>query len=308
MKNEIIFSMESPFRDTFRIQGFRFGEGEKSLAIVGAMRGNEIQQQYICSQTVSRLANLEKAGKLTPGHEILVIPSANPFSMNIEKRFWAMDNTDINRMFPGYNQGETTQRIAAALFEAIQGYTYGIQLASFYVPGDFVPHIRIIRTGYEDTASAALFGLPFICLHNPLPFDTTLLNYNWQIWGTKAFSLYSGGNDIVEGKAVTDCIHTILRFMQRTGLVNYTDYSSPDYNSRLMDEAELTAVRTPVSGILYKMKHACDAVKKNELMASVIDPYNGQVLMDIQAPTDGIVFFAHNKPLVLQNTVIYKIA
>lgn len=36
--------MKSPFRDTFRIQGFRFGEGEKSLALVGVMRGNEIQQ------------------------------------------------------------------------------------------------------------------------------------------------------------------------------------------------------------------------------------------------------------------------
>lgn len=125
--------MESPFRDTFRIQGFRFGEGEKSLALVGAMRGNEIQQQYICSQVINRLAALEKEGRLVPGHEILVVPSANPFSMNIEKRFWAMDNTDINRMFPGYDQGETTQRIAAALFDAIQGYTYGIQLASQFL-------------------------------------------------------------------------------------------------------------------------------------------------------------------------------
>lgn len=123
--------MKSPFRDTFRIQGFRFGSGEKSLAIVGAMRGDEIQQQYICSQLVRHLAQLEEEGRLVPGHEILLIPSANPFSMNIGKRFWPMDNTDINRMFPGYDQGETTQRIAASLFEAIQGYTYGIQLASF---------------------------------------------------------------------------------------------------------------------------------------------------------------------------------
>lgn len=245
MKNEIIFSMESPFRDTFRIQGFRFGEGEKSLALVGAMRGNEIQQQYICSQTVCRLAALEKEGRLAPGHEILVVPSVNPFSMNIEKRFWAMDNTDINRMFPGYDQGETTQRIAAALFEAIQGYTYGIQLASFYIPGDFVPHVRITRTGYEDASVATLFGLPFVCLYKPLPFDTTLLNYNWQIWGTKAFSIYSGGNDTVEGKTVTDCIHTLFRFMQRTGLVDYTDYGSPDYNSRLLDEEELVPVKLP---------------------------------------------------------------
>lgn len=57
----------------------------------------------------------------------------------------------------------------------------------------------------------------------------------------------------------------------------------------------------------YKMKHACDSVKKGEVMACVIAPYYGQVLMEIQAPSSGIIFFAHNKPLVLQNTVVYKI-
>ena len=184
--------MPSPFRDTFHITGYRFGQGAKSLAIVGAMRGDEIQQQYICAQLVRQLARLEQQGQLDGDQEILVIPSVNPFSMNIEKRFWAMDGTDINRMFPGYDQGETTQRIAAALFEQIKGYTYGIQLASFYIPGDFVPHVRLMRTGYEDTEGAKLFGMPYITLRQPLPFDTTLLNYNWQIWGAKAFSIYAG--------------------------------------------------------------------------------------------------------------------
>ena len=112
--------MPSPFRDTFHITGYRFGHGTKSLAIVGAMRGDEIQQQYVCAQLVRKLTSLEEQGLLDNDQEILVIPSANPFSMNIEKRFWAMDGTDINRMFPGYDRGETTQRIAAALFEKIK--------------------------------------------------------------------------------------------------------------------------------------------------------------------------------------------
>ena len=60
---------------------------------------------------------LENHGFLQKGLSVTVIPSANPFYMNIGKRFWAMDDTDINRMFPGYNKGETTQRIVAGLFE-----------------------------------------------------------------------------------------------------------------------------------------------------------------------------------------------
>ena len=47
--------MTSPCRDNFRITGYHFGKGEKTLAIVGAMRGDEVQQQYICSQLVNRL-------------------------------------------------------------------------------------------------------------------------------------------------------------------------------------------------------------------------------------------------------------
>ena len=53
MKRELLFVLPSPFRDEFRIQGFRFGSGQKSIAIVGAMRGDELQQQFVCSQLVS---------------------------------------------------------------------------------------------------------------------------------------------------------------------------------------------------------------------------------------------------------------
>lgn len=307
MKREILFSMESPFRDTFRIRGYRFGEGDKTLAVVGAMRGDEIQQQYICSQLVRQLCILESNGKLTPGHEILIIPSANPFSMNIEKRFWAMDNTDINRMFPGYDLGETTQRIAGALFEALQGYKYGIQMASFYIPGDFIPHVRILETGYEDVESAGLFGLPYICLRKPLPFDTTLLNYNWQIWETKAYSIYGGQNNIVEGEVCSNTIGTLLRFMQRTGLLRNTRTNIPDFNSILVNEEELTVITAPTAGIFYKRKSARDEVCKGELLARIIDPYEGTVLSEITAPADGIIFFAHNKSLALQNTPLFKI-
>ena len=299
--------MESPFRDTFRIQGFRFGQGEKSIAIVGSMRGDEIQQQYICAQVVKQLTVLEERGLLQIGHEILVIPSVNPFSMNIEKRFWAMDNTDINRMFPGYDRGETTQRIAAALFEAIQGYEYGIQMASYYIPGDFIPHVRMIETGYQATETAYLFGLPYICLRKPLPFDTTLLNYNWQIWETKAFSIYSGQNNQVESHATASAVSSIMRFMQRTGIIRQTLISRPDYNSQLINEADLVKIKANTAGILYRSKTAGSVVRSGEVVARIIDPYDGTVTEEITSPTDGIVFFACNKPLALQNTLLFRI-
>ena len=75
MRKETIFEMTSPCRDNFRITGYRFGNGQKTLAIVGCMRGDELQQQYICSQLVNSLHLIEQRGGITEGNSILVIPS-----------------------------------------------------------------------------------------------------------------------------------------------------------------------------------------------------------------------------------------
>ena len=116
------------------MKGWFFGTpGQKTLAVMGALRGNEIQQMYVCSQLIRQLDALEQAGALSADCGILVIPCANQFSMNVGRRFWAADNTDINRMFPGYDAGETTQRIAARIFAALQGYTYGVHVTSLYL-------------------------------------------------------------------------------------------------------------------------------------------------------------------------------
>ena len=182
MKRENLYTLQTPYRQDFSIQGFRFGSGERSCAIVGGVRGNEVQQMYVCARLVQTLAQLEKQGAIPPGRELLVVPCVNHFSMNVGSRFWAMDKTDINRMFPGYDQGETTQRIAAALFQAVQGYRYGIHFASFYLPGDFVPHVRIMDTGYQTASLGNLFGLlvPSFCLLAKLCQQAERISFHLQ--------------------------------------------------------------------------------------------------------------------------------
>lgn len=305
MKQEILFEMKSPYRDTFRIQGFRFGKGKKSVAIVGAMRGDEVQQQFTCSQIVKNLMQLEQEGKIAPGHEILVIPSVNHFSMNINKRFWAMDNTDINRMFPGYEKGETTQRIAAALFDAVRGFKYGIQLASFYMPGEFIPHVRMMETGLQNTRLAQKFGLPYVLIRKPKPYDTTVLNYNWQIFNTQAFSIYAGNTENINKESAKTAWTSVLRFLSRTKIILQSYHAG--FNSSVITDKGLQTVKSTESGILYTFRGAGEDIKAGDLLAKILDPFTGSVRTEIFAPLSGTIFFAHEKPLIHQNTVVFKI-
>ena len=135
---------------------------------------------YICSQLVKTLRELENNGCISAGKQILVIPTINAYSVNISRRFFGVKEADINRSFPGNDYGEPADRLTNALLTEIRDYVYCIQFTSFYRPGEFVPHVRMMETGYQNTSLANLFGLPYVVVRKPIPIDTKTLNYNWQ--------------------------------------------------------------------------------------------------------------------------------
>jgi hypothetical protein len=307
MKEKIVYELNSLYREPMRIKGYEFGAGEKSVCVVGSMRGNEIQQIYSCSRLIQKLKELEENGKINEGKSILVIPCLNTYSMNIGKRFWSTDNTDINRMFPGYDEGETTQRIAAGVFDAIKDYKYGIQFASYYMRVKFLPHIRMMKTGFEDIETAKKFEFPYVVTRNARPFDTTTLNYNWQIWGAKAFSLYTTSTEEIDAKSAKAAVKGIERMMNSCGIINIEINGGYHYNSLVINDDNLYAVRCKEAGIYENKVLAGEEVSKGQLLAEIRNPYNGELKQTIESPTDGIVFFIHSDPLVYASTAVVKL-
>lgn len=305
MKKEIIYELKPLYRDAVRVTGYRFGNGEKTLCIMGIFRGNEVQQLYICSQLIKRLREMEEKGLLNTKKEVLVIPCANSASINIGKRFWPTDNTDINRMFPGYEQGETTQRIAAGVFREIKDYEYGIQFASNYMPGEFIPHIRIMKTGFEGVEEAKDFGLPFIVTKDPKPYDTTTLNYNWQIWNCKAYSMYSSESSRIDVTSANETIDAVINFMAKKGICSADKKMVGE--SKVLNESTLCRIKNKHAGILDCKVEVKKQVKKNDVLAQIIDPYEGNVIEKVLAPKDGVIFYRNSNPLMYANTVLFKL-
>ncbi|MCQ2541593.1 MAG: M14 family metallopeptidase [Lachnospiraceae bacterium] len=305
MNKKIVYEIKGMYRDNFRITGYEFGEGEKSVCIVGNSRGNEVQQIYCCSQLVKKMKQLEEEGRIKKGHKILIIPSINPYSMNIQKRFWSTDNTDINRMFPGYNLGETTQRIADGVFREISDYKYGIQFTSFYMPGDFVPHVRYMKEGFTTTEDAKKFGMKYIVERTVRPYDTATLNYNWQVWDTKAFSLYTNTTSKISKTGAGQAVLSVMNFLANNDIIKYGAIS--EKKIRTVDDSEFISVRTAKSGFFDPLVKAGDKVEAGTPLANIINSYDGDVVETLYAPLSGEVFFIHNEPLTYANTAVIKI-
>ncbi len=305
MRKRIIYEMKGLYRDDFRITGYEFGEGEESVCIVGNSRGNEVQQIYCCSKLIKKFRQLEAEDRIKKEQKILIIPSLNPYSMNIQKRFWPTDNTDINRMFPGYNLGETTQRIADGVFREISKYRFGIQFTSFYMPGDFVPHVRLMEEGYSKPELALQFGLPYVVIRKVRPYDTATLNYNWQVWDTQAFSLYTTTTEQISPNGAGQAVLAILNFLSAQGIVNYLGPSL--VSPKVVFDTDLIPVRTSESGIFEPLVKAGDRVNMGQPLANILHPYESELIETLYAPADGKIFFIHNEPLTYADTAVIKL-
>ena len=307
MKELELFTVDTPYRRPLPVRGWAFGAPEKkSLAVVGTLRGNEIQQLYVCSLLIQSLAELEQEGLLAPEAGILVVPCANQFSMNVGQRFWAADNTDINRMFPGYEEGETTQRIAGRLFSALQGFRWGIHLTSFYLPGDHLPHIRIMDTGYERAEEGLAFGLPYVVVRQPQPYDTTTLNYNWQIWETRAFSLYTTETECIDPDDARRAVQAVLRFLHACGLA-LREAPPSGVTPEVFQEVGLRNVLSGAGGLLLRSREPGDMVKSGQILADILDPCTGAVLEHLRSECTGRVFFARKSQLIGGHEVAFRI-
>jgi hypothetical protein len=173
------------------------------------------------------------------------------------------------------------------------------------MPGHFVPQVRMMKTGMENVALAKEFGLPFVVLRKPRPFDTATLNYNWQIWETDAFSIYTSSTEKINKTSARQGVNAVLTFLSKEGIIDYHHLAG--FNSRVVDSERFISVRASRAGFLEALVKAGDSVIKGQTIAYVTDPYTSKVLQTVKAEEDGVVAFEYDSPIAYQNTALFKI-
>jgi len=308
MKKELLFSFASPSRDDLNVYGYRFGEEncDKKIAIVSGLNGEEISGVFACSQLVRFLNEKISLNPNFINCEILVIPSVNHFALNMGKRFWPLDNTDLNVMFPGYDKGETTQRIAHKLFEVIKDFEYGIILEDRKDKASCLPYVKLFETGYEDTQGAKDFGLTFIHKKEVDPIDSGSLLYNWGVWEAKCYSLVSGNNKHLFRDDSQNILDSLIRFLTKKNVINFNIFGGQE--SFVISRENIEIVKAKNAGIFRPSTVPSARVKKGDILGIIYDSLNGEIKEKIIAPCDGLVTCLYSYPLIFEHTVAFRIA
>lgn len=306
MKRFDILTLESPNRAPLRIEGFMFGEESEgpSIAVVGAMSGDHINQLFVASRLVDYLRQKEEEGKILG--KILVVPAINTYALNMGETFWPLDKTDINMMFPGYDKGETTQRIAARVFEALRGYDYGIILEGRRDQGMCLPYVKVIQSGYEDLEAAKDMGLRFIH-HRPYnPIETVMLQYNWQLWETNAISVVFGKNGTIEHRTSEEVRSALIRFMSKRGILDLAAFEG--HHSNIINPDRIRVLKASRAGIFDPLISCGTHVRHGDVLGRITDSLSGELLETIIAPCEGVATCQYSYPLIFQNSIAFRIA
>ncbi len=307
MKKIEILKLTSLSRAPMIIEGYLFeGNDPKApgVAIVGAMEGSTIVPLY----STSRLVDFLKT-KLAPEKirgNILVVPSVNHYALNIDERFWPLDKTDINMMFPGYGEGETTQRIAKKLFDALQGYDYGLILETRHDLSTCIPYARLFKSGYEDIESARSLGYRIVHHCEIESIDTVSLQYNWQLWGTKACSIVCPSDTQVQTESAEAVLEGMVNFLSANGIIEYDVLKG--YDSTLITRERIEIVNTPQSGIFIPVKKPGTYVTKDEPIGKIVHALEGNISHRFTAPCDGLITCCYKNSLIFENAVAFRIA
>ena len=140
----------------------------------------------------------------------------------------------------------------------------------------------------------------------PHPYDTTTLNYNWQIWETNTFSLYTRATEFIDEQSAEEAVDSILRFLAKLDMI-HEENIPPGVQTQKLDEKNLVTIHNKVAGILLRRRGPGDKVARGETIALIIDPYTSGVREEIRATSDGVIFFSRHAQILPSHTVVFRI-
>lgn len=315
MKTSEIFRLEMPLHEEMRLRAWRFGPEEATprIGILAGIHGDEWNGPYLAYLLARRLAEFEAKDRVRG--RITIIPSGNPLGFNLGSRFWPFDETNLNALFPGYDRGETTQRITAAIFEALSDSDYCIDLHASNRQIKEIPQVRLFEGSHAFTDLARAFGLELIWRRaTTTSLVKTLFSYQIGRLGVPTFVLQLGTARRLNHFFAERVFRGILSFLEEAGALapgpaGVGEAPRAPRAALVCEEADVRKVVAESPGLFVIEGELGTRVAEGERIGSMIDPIDpGIPPVGVHAPCEGLLSSVRVSPLSYEGSLLARIA
>lgn len=285
-----------------RIQPAELSGEEKRICIVTGLHGDELEGQYVCYELIKRITENMKFLKGI----VDIYPTLNPLGIDSVHRGMPTFDLDMNRVFPGSENGAMAEHVAAKIIEDIDGAHMCIDLHSSNIFLREIPQVRVSEDIAEKLLPyAKLLNTDFIWVHPTTTVLESTLTYNLNNRNIPTLLVEMGVGMRITKEYGNQLVTGIFNLMKDMNI--WTGEVSGIREATISREKEVKVINSKTSGIFMSSVNHLEKIKKDDIIGEILNPLTGEVEEMIISPCDGMIFTLREYPVAYEGSLIARI-
>ena len=275
---------------------------EKRISIVTGTHGDELDGQYICYEIIKKIQMYPEKLKGI----VDIYPDVNPLGIDMGSRGIPMFDLDMNRVFPGDNNGAVAEYTAAGLIDDIIGSDFCLDIHSSNIFLKEMPQLRMTEENKDKLLPyAKKLNADFIWIYSSKTVLDATLAYSLNNMGVPTLVAEMGVGHRINNEYCQQLIEGIFNLM--TELEVWDDAPVNVRNSIVSTEGQVSFISAAGRGIFVSSINSMGTIGMGTHIGDIIEPITGKVIQRIESPTDGIIFSLREHPVVYKGALIARV-
>ncbi len=275
----------------------------KRISIVTGIHGDELEGQYVCFELQRRISqNKEKLTGIVD-----IYPAMNPLGIDSITRGIPAFDLDMNRIFPGNIDGSMMEHLAACIVEDVKGSDCVLDIHASNIYLTEIPQIRINELHQDMLLPMAQnANVDLIWVHGASTVLEATFAHSLNCAGTPVLVVEMGVGMRITQEYGEQLIDGIFNLMKQMGIWN-GEVKSVKQPIISRDPEDVSYLNASVSGVfLPSVKHGA-RLQKGQIIGRIVDPLRGNILDEVQAPKDGMLFTIRDYPIVVEGALMGRL-
>ncbi len=283
-------------------EGYNEGDKVPRISIVTGTHGDELDGQYICYEIIRRVnQHPEKLKGI-----IDIYPDINPLGIDIGSRGIPMFELDMNRVFPGDNNGAVAESVAAGIVNDIIGSDFCLDIHSSNIFVREMPQVRLNDENVDRLLPyAKMLNADFVWIFSSITVLDATLAYSLNHMGVPTLVAEMGVGNRINKEYSKQLLMGIFNLMTKLGI--WDDEQIEVREPIISTEGEVNFITALESGIFVPAINSCGCIHMGEHIGDIIEPIEGRIIQHIESPMDGIVFTLRENPVVYKGALLARV-
>lgn len=270
--------------------------------VVTGIHGDELEGQF----AVFELAKALREGREHLNGIVDIYPAANPMGIGAIERGIPQFDLDMNRIFPGNNSASPFETMAAELVADISGAAVAFDLHASNIFLREIPQIRINELWKDELVPLArLANVDLVWIHGNATVLKGTFAYSMNDLGVPTLVVEAGVGMRITQDVGRQLAQGMLGVLRELGI-----WSGPVAELRepaVSSDRSVSYLNAGTAGIFVPLQSLGQVIREGEVVGNIVDCGAGEVIEELRAPADGLLFTLREYPVVYPGNLIARV-